>query len=420
MVRTAQSGSEPLGIGRRVRLIRRSRGLSPDVVAGLAGLSEDELSALESGARRFTRRGLVEDVANALGCPVALLTGQPYLPVDRQTADALAVLPGIRQAVYAPTPEQPDRPARSVTELAGWAQQACQHLDQEHYGRAGQHLGTLLTELPAGVAAGDAETRDTALAATVTASQVAAAIAGTIGYHDLALTAARRGLDAGTRLGDPVILGLARFGWACRWIDVAARPQARTANSRALAELQPVADPSAADPAAAELLGMHHLLAAQLAARSRRADDADGHLDEARRLAAHTGERNTACLHFGPTNVALWTLSVGADLGEGPRDYERVHRDQFDVEVLHSAERTGSYHLDAARALAQYGGDRDEEAVRHLDLADRAAPVRMRNTPIARELTEELTRRAYRHLSDVDGLLKRFGLAGQGSQRVNN
>ena len=158
-----------------------------------------------------------------------------------------------------------------------------------------------------------------------------------------------------------------------------------------------------------------------IAARTGDRDSRDAHPEQAERYAKRTGkDLDTFWFGFGPTNVALWTLSVGADLGEGPRDYERVHRDQFDVEVLHSAERTGSYHLDAARALAQYGGDRDEEAVRHLDLADRAAPVRMRNTPIARELTEELTRRAYRHLSDVDGLLKRFGLAGQGSQRVNN
>jgi hypothetical protein len=231
-------------------------------------------------------------------------------------------------------------------------------------------------------AADNADTRNPALAALVTAWHVAAVIAGMIGYHDLALSAGRRELDAATRLGDPVALGLARFGWAGAWNNIGARYQAHTANGLALAELAAVADPSAADTGAAELLGMHHLLAAKLAARTGRAGAADDHLDEARRLAGRTGERNTAQLHFGPTNVALWTMSVGADLGEGPRDYERVHHDPLDVECLNSRERTGSYHFDSARALAQHGGDRDDEAIRHLDLADQAAPVRMRNHPI--------------------------------------
>ena len=420
MARTKLVGHEPIEIGRRARVIRRHRGLSVDVVAGLAGMSEHDLSLLERGERRFERRGQIEDLANAIGCPVAVLTGQPYLPVDRATADALAVVPGIREAILGATLDEPfERAARPVAELAQGAQQAREHLDQDRYADAGRGLGTVLTQLQVR-AAEDADSRDSALGALVRACHVAAVIAGVIGYHDLALSASRCGLDAATRLGDPVVLGLARFGWAGAWINVGARPQAQAANGLAFAELEAVADASAADTGAAELLGMHHLLAAKLAARAGRAGDADDHLDQARTLAARTGERNTALLHFGPINVALWTLSVGADLGEGPRDYERVHRDPLDVDCLNSRERTGSYHFDCARALAQHGGDRDDEAIRHLDLADHAAPVRMRNHPIVRELTEELTQRARKYLREVDSLLDRFGLTGQRSQAVNS
>jgi hypothetical protein len=125
-------------------------------------------------------------------------------------------------------------------------------------------------------------------------------------------------------------------------------------------------------------------------------------------------------LHFGPTTVALWTLSVGADLGEGARAYDQAHPDRVDVERLHSRSRTGRYHFDLARALAQDGEAHHDETVRHLNLADQAAPVWMRNNPIARELTAELTQRAHRQLRMVDSLLDRFGLAGQRSQRVDN
>ncbi|MBV9011883.1 MAG: helix-turn-helix transcriptional regulator [Pseudonocardiales bacterium] len=77
-------------------MIRRRRGLSLAVVAGLAKITKQYLSPLERGQRGFNRRGLIEDLANALGCSVADLTGQPYLPPDRTSADALTTLPSIR------------------------------------------------------------------------------------------------------------------------------------------------------------------------------------------------------------------------------------------------------------------------------------------------------------------------------------
>ena len=55
-------------IGARARMIRRRRGLSLDGTAGLAGISKSYLSALERGQREFNRRGLLDDLADALGC----------------------------------------------------------------------------------------------------------------------------------------------------------------------------------------------------------------------------------------------------------------------------------------------------------------------------------------------------------------
>jgi transcriptional regulator with XRE-family HTH domain len=87
-------------IGARARTIRRRRGLSLDVAAGLAGITKGYLSMLENGQRGFNRRGLLEDLAAALGCSVVDLTGQPYLPPDRTSAETLAALPGIREVIY--------------------------------------------------------------------------------------------------------------------------------------------------------------------------------------------------------------------------------------------------------------------------------------------------------------------------------
>lgn len=116
---------EPAEIGQRVRTVRRRRGLSLDTAAGLAGISKAYLSMLENGERRFERRGLLEDLANALGCSVVDLTGQPYLPGDRARAEALATLPPISIALFDATLD--DVPtcqrARSTTSRSSPARQ---------------------------------------------------------------------------------------------------------------------------------------------------------------------------------------------------------------------------------------------------------------------------------------------------------
>jgi len=70
----------------------QSTGDPPAVAAGLAGISKGYLSMLERGQRRFERQGLLEDLTAALGCAVADLTDQPYLPVNRASTDALTCL----------------------------------------------------------------------------------------------------------------------------------------------------------------------------------------------------------------------------------------------------------------------------------------------------------------------------------------
>ena len=67
-------------------------------------------------------------------------------------------------------------------------------------------------------------------------------------------------------------------------------------------------------------------------------------------------------------------------------------------------------HFDLARAWAQAEGARDQDALRALDLADRIAPVRVRNNPIARDLVLTLDRRAKRRVWELDSLRKRFGI----------
>lgn len=120
-------------------------------------------------------------------------------------------------------------------------------------------------------------------------------------------------------------------------------------------------------------------------------------------------------LHFGPTNVAVWSIAIAAELEDGPAAYDRVTAHPINVEALGSANRVASLHLAFAQVLAQAQGTRDAETIRHLDRADRIAPVLIRNDPLARDLVVMLDRRARRRVWELDSLCNRFGIWRPGS-----
>ncbi|MBV8997364.1 MAG: helix-turn-helix transcriptional regulator [Pseudonocardiales bacterium] len=407
-------------IGARARAIRRRRGLSLEIAAGLAGITKSYLSMLERGQRRLERRGLLEDLAAALGCSVVDLTGQPYLPADRPSADALVALPGIREAIYDTTlQDAPQIAARSVEHLAAVIRRANEHRDVGHYGVAGRELGCVLVELHVHTATGGTDTRRAALRALVEACHVAAAIAEVVGHQDLALACAVREAQAAQALGDdPALSALAAYGLGQTWSKVGARRQAAHTLANAVNTISKDADPDAEDTGTAEMVGMVHLGTALLGARCGDRDMAMTHLAEAASLAERTGERNTQLQHFGPINVALWRVALAVDLGDGPATAERLDAKPIPVELLASSLRTANLSLDIARGWAQAGGDRDEAALRALDAADRAAPAMVRNHPLARELLAELYGRARRRVWELDSLRNRFALVR--SPHVNN
>jgi transcriptional regulator with XRE-family HTH domain len=225
-------------IGARARKIRRRRGLSLDVVAGLAGIGKQYLSMLELGQRGFNRRGLIEDLAAALGCSVADLTGQPYLPLDRSTADALAALPCIRLTLndFGPM-DVPDVPVRPLEELASLADVANEQCGQAHYSLAGHDLGNILAESQASAFTAPPAERDEAFTSAVTACFAAGVVSSRAGNIDLAATAARRGYDLAKQHDNPGLLGFARWYWALELTTMGARARAHAVLSTGIDDL---------------------------------------------------------------------------------------------------------------------------------------------------------------------------------------
>lgn len=400
-----------LAIGEQLRMIRRRRGMGLTVAAGLAGISKPYLSQLERGLRGFNRRGLLEDLAAAVGCSVADLTGQPYHLPGRDTEATFAAVPGIQLALndYGPD-DVPDVSPRPLEQLALWADDANEHCAQARYSLAGKDVGARLTELQAHALTAPASQREQAVTSAVVACFVAGVVAGNVANVDLSATAAQRGYDLAAHYGTPGLVGFARWYWSLTLTRLAARRRAASVLTAGIDELAPTVSVTGSDTLAAEMTGLMHLAQAHTAAREKRAHDADTHLAEAEYLAARIGEHNGMLQHFGPTNVALWRLGIGIELSDSGRAYEETMRAELDLSALGSAEREASLRLNLARALVYSRKDRDVEAIRHLDAADRLAPQRIRMDPMARELVLTLCRRAPRRGWELDSLRNRFGI----------
>ncbi|MQA10775.1 MAG: helix-turn-helix domain-containing protein [Pseudonocardiaceae bacterium] len=402
---------EPAEIGERVRKVRRRRGLSLEVAAGLAGISMGYLSMLERGERRFERRGLVEDLASALGCSPADLTGQPYLPPDSETAAGKRVVARIEQGLNDATLDDvPDMRPRDLSDLRELVESHARSRDGAQYSAAAQDADLVLVELQVHIATGTGPQRREAAELLVRAAYNAFVVATTYGYFHLAEQAARRAYDAAVLTEQAELLAFAMFARVPSIARAGGRDRAIRLLDRTLSEQRGLSAIHHDNTLGAEMLGLLHLMGAHLAARGRDTDAAHAHVDEATQLAARTGERNGLLQHFGPTNVQVWQVAIAAELDEGPTVAERTEREPIDIVRLDSRDRAAALHFDLARSYGQAHGSRDTHAVQHLEIADRFAPQRIRQDPLARDLIAALSHRSRRRSWELDSLRNRFGL----------
>jgi transcriptional regulator with XRE-family HTH domain len=399
-------------IGARVRAIRRRRGLSQAVAAGLAGISTSYLSRLETGQREFNRRGLVENLAEALGCSPTDLTGTVSTIPDRRALAAASAIPSVSAVLLDTTLDDvPDIPTRPVDQLSALARKVHTDADDATYSMTGDSLGILIAELHIAARAGRAEDQRQALLGIIDACIAARSVAGALGNGELAVIAIRRAWDAAQRLERPDLVGLTAMSRAIALNRIGARRTAENLLATTLTNLDQLPDAARNDTTIEQARGMAHLSSAHLAARDGRRAVVATHLEEAGSLARFTGEQNHLNFHFGPTNVAAWSLTIAVESDEGPDVAERIESSGVTLDRLASRDRLSSVHFDFARAYAQAEGARDADVLRHLDLADRIAPVRIRQDPIARELVVGLDRRARRRAWELTSLKNRPGVA---------
>jgi hypothetical protein len=161
------------------------------------------------------------------------------------------------------------------------------------------------------------------------------------------------------------------------------------------------------DVDAMALSGSLLLIAAIAAVRGGDAWTARDRLHEAAPLARHVGERNTCWTAFGPTNVAMYAVSVEVESGEaveGLRLAEKIDHDRSP-----SIERRVAFLLDQAKG---FGQRRDfASALLLLTTAEREAPEDVRYRPAAHAVLRAVIERGRRSVSaEASRLAGRVGL----------
>ncbi|MFG2993938.1 helix-turn-helix domain-containing protein [Streptomyces sp. NPDC048257] len=332
--------------GARIKRLRLERHLTQRALSDLSQVPYGTLTKIEQGVTAATPY-VIAALARAMRVEVATVTGQPYTTELR--ADQLDILiRPIRQAldVY-DLGADPDISPRAGQLLADDAETLLIAVRAGEIKQVAAQLPGLLLEATTAAHAAPGRERWLLLASLY---RTAYDVASKLGYYDLATLSLARMDWAAERGSDAVFGGMYRYMRALTYLRDG---EYRTGERLVRLGLSTLgqAEPSREREV---VTGQLHLGAAVMAGRSKDRSRADGHLDEAERIAAGTGEAvETHWLAFGPTNVAVHRVSVLAELdeygqaaqtGRGvniPKDWPKSRRSHHYAELARAQMWTG-------------------------------------------------------------------------------
>jgi transcriptional regulator with XRE-family HTH domain len=394
-------------IGTRIRRCRRLRGLSLDEAAGLAGISKPYLSRLERGLRSVDSRALLARLAAVLDVSVTELTGQPYTPRDPQHAAAHRGVAGVRLALLDPDGPSPFDALTGNSDAAELLEQRAADLwslsrDSDMVTQARVTPALLLsahkyvTEHPSAAAH-----RAVALAA-----YDASFFVRNLGEPDLAWIAAQRMQQACEEINDPAWLAFAAYAQAHALTQVGALARASTVAATA-AQATPTPDARVEQIAAR---GSCLLVASFAASCVGEADVARAQLDEAEVLAGRLARQNVVANNtsFSEWNVIMHRVAVEVEADNPSAALEAA--EQLNPTDVSHRERMSYLWVDVGRAWARL--DRPREAIGAFRRAERAAPLRVRLSPVVRESVRDLLDSIRRGSTGAElrGLAERCGV----------
>lgn len=387
------------GIGHTLRQIRRARGKSLAVVAGLAGISPSYLSRLESGDRALDRRSLILALADALEVAPSEITGAA-LTVPREGDDDRA-LTDVRRALLAVSMGEPRGELQPVEQLQARVAGLLAAQNDAHADEVGAALPALIRDLHTAEQAHRGEPEVLRLLALAHMQGTQAWLAMIGAPIDLAWQAAMLARQAAERVDEPLPLAVAAYGTALGLLAASSFDLA--ARTLSAVELPHV------DGEHLQVAGSLALASSLVAAAENKPAQRSAALEHAADLATHTGEGNALGFGFGPSNVAVWRMQGALESGEhaeAARIAETVNPHALTVRA-----REAVYWREYGRALAHLPR-RHDEAVRMLRRAELISPEHVHRHPFTRSTLAALLAKARRDAigRELRGIAYRAGL----------
>lgn len=391
-----------------MRHAREKAGRSQAAIAGLCGITERYLSLIENG-KKTPSPAVLGRLAAELGVPItALLSDEP----SADTSSPASAAPTVARALMgysAPRSSDPATPAvlRDRVEHAWriWQTSPTRFTDAE------QVLPALVVDTEHAVrsarAGNDPQARRELLRCAADLYGLLRSYCRRTGRLDLSLMVADRALRAAEDADDPIRIAAAQWNLGHVLLSHTTPDAVEHAHEVAVLAIEDL-DRRLRAPETAAVKGALELVAALAEARTRNWWAARDRLEQkARPLASQAGDGNAQWTVFGPTNVALHTVSVEMLAGEAA---EGLHvADKIDVSRLPSRERQFTFALEVACC---YNLRREDAAVLvHLLGLEELAPEDLARSPQARDMIDGLLRRirpTYRR--QLTDLAERLGL----------
>lgn len=389
-------------VGRRVRELRAVRGLSQRALAGMAGMSQSNLSNIERGLQVAERKATLEALAAALRVAPSDLMGQPFAPTSSGEVEGHAAVEALRGVIRDISLGAVD-PGFGAPDVDGNGTLREDIARAERLKSAADY-GALGVLVPALVARAHLLTSTSAEARLMLVRVLICALRLTrnLGYNDVAWSVAEQLHRAASAAGDPAWIGIANFQLSDAMVGTDARSRALAHVERAANDLAPGAGPEG------EAYGMLRLSAALQSAILGNFPAAYALIDEAADVARYTGNGSFAGQAFGPRNVALWRVEVAVEAG----DFDTVGELSrgIHIEEVQSLNRKASFYINLGRGLAARRSQ--DTAIEAFRLAEDVAPQHVHANPYVRETVLEMLRRSRRDAGGVElrGMAYRMGI----------
>lgn len=378
--------------GQRLARLRARHRWTQARLATESGYSLSAIRHFEQGHRSLDRAAVVLTFAQALDCHPTEITGAPYMPAqaDRDGQTAVASVAAVRRALM--RHGRPTRPSEAEAAAVDLLQLHARVADANGYRQAaaltqsGALLPALLRDLQVAAELTAGDDRRTVFGLLASGYECAMQYLYKLGHSSDATLATERVVWASRETGDPLRALAASWYDAGEFLTIGEHDEAGAIIDEALTELGAIPTPG---PEAVSLQGAFHLKASLNLARAKDAAGAVRHLQHAQHAAAKLGEdRNDWQMQFGPTNTALWSVSLPVEMGHGRDAVARAEKVKLPAD--YSRERHSHFHIDRGRGYF-YNGQRDEALQAFLD-AERLAPQATRAHAGVRETVGTMIR----------------------------